>query len=232
MLPILDTDTPRRPLPLVTISLICLNCIAFLYQLHNAGPGLLIGLHNADAGVTFLHWGLVPRDIPGSWISTVSYSFLHLHPLHLASNMLFLWVFAPMVEHRAGPLALTTLYLATAAAAAAAHVAAFPESHQPLAGASGAVSGVLAACLLTSPTNRIRCVTPALTYVHPRTVWILAVWFALLFAQALLYLQLDGTQAASMPAHLGGAAAGLLIAATARFITGRPVIPTDPHQLS
>ena len=231
MIPLLDTDTPRRPPPLVTLSLILLNCVVFLYQIRTGGPGLLIGSHGHAAAQTFLLWGLAPSEIPTSLTTVFSYSFLHLHPLHLASNMLFLWVFAPMIEHRAGPLPLLALYLTTAAAAAATHILAYPNSIQPLAGASGAVSGVLAACLLTAPNNRIRCLTPALTTVYPRTLWILAVWFALLLAQALLYLQLDGTQAASMPAHLGGTASGVLIAATARFITGRPVIPTDPRWL-
>jgi membrane associated rhomboid family serine protease len=82
--------------------------------------------------------------------------FLHGGLLHLAGNMLFLWIYGDNVEHRLGPLKFTGWYLVTGIAATLFHAVFFLSSDVPLVGASGAISGVLGFYFVWFPRNTVR----------------------------------------------------------------------------
>jgi membrane associated rhomboid family serine protease len=155
MIPFKD-DVPSESLPYITVGLIGLNVLAFLYQV-SIGMG---GDPRAAEAIVF-EFGATPCrltgacSVPGEFpnpIATVFTSmFLHGGLLHVGGNMLYLWIFGDSVEDTLGHGRYLALYLAAGVAAAAAQVAVHPRSSVPMIGASGAVSGVLGAYLLLFP---------------------------------------------------------------------------------
>jgi len=145
---------------------------------------------------------LVPADA-----TFITYAFLHLDFLHLASNMLFLWVFGDNVEDALGHFRFLLFYLLCAAAGALVHGLVQPASEAPLIGASGAVSGVVAAYFLLHPKVRVwvlvffRIPLP-LPAVIPLAFWI---------AQQFFMLAVDRDGGVSWGAHVGGILAGALL---------------------
>ena len=211
MLPIRDTESETL-LPTLTVSaLYALAVLTFLHQLHVSGPGLLTGGHSQDATSLFLQWGFVPAA--PAWTALLSYPFVHTSTLHLAANLLVLWVFGPPLERRAGPAAFAVLYIASAAAAAAVHLLHDPSSPNPLVGASGAASGVLGAYALACPTNRIAVITALRTTHQAPALLLIAAWIIWQLAQPLI----GAPAAAALPAHAGGLAAGIALTAAVRL---------------
>lgn len=137
----------------------------------------------------------------------ITYAFLHLDFWHLASNMLFLWVFGDNVEDALGHSRYLLFYILCAVAGAMMHGIAMPQSQGPLIGASGAISGVVAAYFLLHPKVRVwvlvfmRIPVPLPAYI-PLALWI-AQQFVLMFIS-----QFDEV---SWAAHVGGILAGLCL---------------------
>lgn len=150
---------------------------------------------------------LVPQDA-----TYVTYAFLHGDFMHLATNMLFLWVFGDNVEDALGHLRFLVFYLLCAAAGALAHGLLQPASEAPLIGASGAISGVVAAYFLLHPKVRVwvlvlfRIPLP-LPAVIPLAFWI---------AQQFYMLVVDGDSGVSWGAHVGGIIAGMVLVVVLR----------------
>ena len=245
MFPFSDAGARQRSLAPVTVGLIGLNCLVFLYELQTGGFGVLTGGGSFDISVFFYKWGFIPSELAEgrnyqfhftgvdisspvpTWATIFSSMFIHGGFLHLAGNMLFLWVFGTSMEHHQGPLRFLLLYLATGAAATLSHLAIDPQSQTPLIGASGAVSGVLGAYLLTFPYNRIRAliVMVLITVIEVRAVWLLGGWFIWQLFQGLTSLGLSSTVSVAFFAHVGGFVAGILAVAAARVIARRPLLP-------
>ena len=245
MFPFSDAGAGSRGLPAVTVGLIGLNCLVFLYELRIGGFGVLTGGGSLDINLFFYKWGFIPSEIwegrdyqllqggfdiaspIPTWATVFSSMFIHGGFLHLASNMLFLWVFGNSMERGLGPVRLLLLYLATGVVAVFSHLAVDPVSQVPLIGASGAVSGVLGAYLLTYPYNRIRAliVLVLITVIEVPAVWLLGGWFAWQLFQGLTSLGLSHTVSVAFFAHVGGFAAGALAIAGARALARRPVLP-------
>ena len=245
MFPFLDAGARRRSLPPVTVGLIGLNLLVFLYELQVGGLGVLTGGGGFDVNVFFLKWGFIPSELAEgrdyqllitgvdisspvpTWATILSSMFIHGGFLHLASNMLFLWVFGSTVEHGLGPVRFLLLYLATGVVATLSHLAVDPSSQVPLIGASGAVSGVLGAYLMTYPYNRIRAliVMILITVIEVPAIWLLGAWFVWQLFQGLTSLGLSNAVSVAFFAHVGGFAAGVLVIAIARVFMRRPVLP-------
>ena len=144
--------------------------------------------------------------VPENW-TYVTYAFLHGNFWHLATNMLFLWVFGDNVEDAMGHIRFLIFYLLCAAGAAWFHGFLLPQSQGPLVGASGAISGVVAAYFFLHPKVRIwvlvlwRIPLPLPAYI-PLIFWILQQFYMLAVDQ-------DGD--VSWAAHVGGIVAGLLL---------------------
>src|SRR5207302_1285274 len=113
LIPIHD-DNPTRGFSYVTVGIIALNVLVFLTEPHfgrGADPVLAEYLYR---------WGLVPWEITHGhqlsltgclgacftnknvYLPLVTSMFLHAGPLHLAGNMLFLWVFGNNIEDTLG----------------------------------------------------------------------------------------------------------------------------------
>ncbi len=211
MIPLRDIN-PTERFAIVTFVLIVLNCAVFLYEL-TLGP---------TGGEEFLlSFALVPKRLfyPGTVTGAVPVAvtlftsmFLHGGVLHIAGNMLYLWIFGNNVEDVTGRLRYIIFYLICGLCAAGAHAFMNRSSLTPMIGASGAISGVLGAYLLLFP--RARVVTLVLFGFYIRTVEvpamiILGFWFALQFLNALLTS--GSGEGVAWYAHVAGFVAGMLM---------------------
>jgi rhomboid family protein len=159
----LKDDAPSLTAPVVTVGLIILNAVVFLYQISLEVGGAAEG---ARAGQAFvLEFGLVPcrltglchpaMDLPSPALTIFTSMFMHGGLFHIAGNMLYLWIFGNNVEDTLGHGRFLAFYLASGVAAALTQTAVGPGSSVPMVGASGAISGVLGAYLLLFPHARV-----------------------------------------------------------------------------
>jgi rhomboid family protein len=158
----LKDDTPSDSAPVVTVALIVLNALFFVYQISlEAG-----GADGARAGQAFIEeFGLVPcrltgacrvgPELPSPVLTIFTSMFMHGGLFHIGGNMLYLWIFGNNVEDTLGHGRYLLFYLLSGVAAALAQTAVGPSSMVPMVGASGAVSGVLGAYLLLFPHARV-----------------------------------------------------------------------------
>ncbi len=207
MFPIRDHNPSRRA-PVVCYALIAANVLIFL------GYWLTIPTERGLA-IFFYTWGLVPDFVVrGFQPQTVLTSmFLHGGWLHIAGNMLFLWVFGDNLEDEMGHLPFLGFYLASGVAAAGLQIAADPGSQVPMVGASGAIAGVLGAYLLMFPKAKVDVLFVFVIFfkIIPIRAWIvLGIWFALQVANGAV-TPTDGGGVAYW-AHAGGFVAGVVLA--------------------
>jgi membrane associated rhomboid family serine protease len=206
MLPLRDHN-PSSATPFVTYGLIAANVLIFLSYLPL--------FENERALMRFfLEWGVVPARLGAGegWQSLITSQFLHGGWLHLAGNMLFLWIFGNNMEEEWGHLRFLGFYLVCGAAAAVLQYAAAPASFVPMVGASGAIAGVLGGYLLMFPRARVDVLFFFLVFfrIFALPAWVmLGVWFALQVAGGVLSVADQGGVA--YWAHAGGFAAGLIL---------------------
>jgi membrane associated rhomboid family serine protease len=143
--------------------------------------------------------------------------FLHGGWAHLISNMLALYIFGDNVEDRMGSFRYLLFYLLCGLVAAFVHIGFNPNSSMPTIGASGAISGVLAAYVLFFPTARVITLVPLFFlpwFIEIPAMIYLGMWF---FSQLLngLFTVVSGVQAfggVAWWAHIGGFLAGMIVA--------------------
>jgi membrane associated rhomboid family serine protease len=139
--------------------------------------------------------------------------FLHAGFMHLAGNMLFLWIYGDNVEHRLGSVRFLAAYLATGVAATAFHTAFSLDSALPVVGASGAISGVLGFYFVWFPHNRVRVwvfLFPFIMNVFKfRARLVLGVYLFIDNVMPFLIAQGTGGGGVAYGAHIGGFVAGL-----------------------
>jgi membrane associated rhomboid family serine protease len=203
MIPVRDV-IPSRTFPGVTIAIIVLNGLAFLYEL---------GLPSRELSVFLETWGFVPASFfPPAIVSSM---FLHGGTAHLAGNMLFLWIFGDNVEDRMGHGRFVVFYLLAGIIAALAHAWSDPMSAVPTVGASGAIAGVMGAYFVLYPHSRILTwVPPIFLFEVPATVF-LGLWFLLQLVSgvSLSVMPAGGTMTGGIAfwAHVAGFAAGAVL---------------------
>ena len=148
MFPIRDHN-PSGQTPFVTYALVAINILVFL--------GYFTTLSEWQLGDFFMTWGLIPaRFMSGDgWETLLTSMFLHGGWMHLAGNMLFLWIFGDNLEEEMGHLGFLLFYLACGAAAGLAQVLPDPGSPVPMVGASGAIAGVMGGYLLLFPKAKV-----------------------------------------------------------------------------
>ncbi len=134
----------------------------------------------------FIEWGIVPARITtGSGYETFFTSmFLHGGFLHIAGNMLFLWIFGDNMEDEMGHVGFLMFYMAAGLAAGLIHVISAPYSGVPTVGASGAIAGVMGGYLLLFPKARvdILIILIIIFRVFPIPAWLmLGLWFGMQF---------------------------------------------------
>jgi membrane associated rhomboid family serine protease len=197
----------------VVLALIALNVLLFLVSGPLRGDEALM--------ITATGFGVVPSELldltrlPPSELNPVAepitlltYMFLHGGWLHLIGNMAFLWVFADNIEDAFGHFGFALFYILCGVGAALAHVTMAPDSHQPLIGASGAMSGVLAAYLLLYPHARVWILLFMRIPLKIPAWIVLGSWIIFQFVS--LGLEQPEEQAVAWWAHIGGFATGLL----------------------
>ncbi len=202
--------------PVVTWGLIAANIVVFiLFQ--GAGLGDAI---NASA----YSYGLIPsvffdlKDLtPGLQVvpdgaTIVTYAFMHGDMMHLAGNMLFLWVFGDNVEDCMGHFRFLVFYLACAAAGGLAYMLANFGSDVPLVGASGAVAGIVAAYLMLHPKVKIWVLAVGRIPLRLSAQWVLGAWVAYQIGNAVF----SQTGNVAWSAHIGGLIAGALLVVVLR----------------
>ena len=211
MLPLTDHN-PRRTVPVVTWTLIALNIVAFLWEL-SLGEQLQRALYDI---------AFIPRRfwIPGYWyadtVMTFASMFLHGGFLHIASNMLYLFIFGDNIEDRLGHTRYVIFYFLCGLAATWAHAFFNPLSTVPAIGASGAIAGVLGGYLILFPHARVTTVIPffIITVRELPAVVVLGLWFVLQLFSGVGSLGVRDAQdmgGVAYFAHIGGFVAGMIL---------------------
>ena len=168
MFPVSDV-IPSRTTPFVTVGLIVLNALVFLYELQLPRAELQL--------FTFLS-GVVPARFDP--LTLVTSMFVHGGWLHLLGNMLYLWIFGDNVEDRLGHFGFVIFYLACGTAAALGQMAVSLDSTVPMVGASGAIAGVMGAYLVLYPHSRVLTIVFLLFFmdmVEIPAIFFLGIWF-------------------------------------------------------
>jgi len=214
-IPLKDSN-PSRSYPFVNISLIVANVAVFLYQ---------FTLPPYEFKMFFLSNATVPARIPSFFAGHLGWEaaffplftsmFLHAGLLHLAGNMLFLWIFGDNVEDFFGHLTYLFFYAVCGLGAGLLHVLFNLDSAVPALGASGAISGVMGAYMLLYPRERI--LTLVFIFLVPiPAVFILGYWFLLQFLSGINALGASVSGGVAVWAHVGGFVLGMFLTALAR----------------
>ena len=223
MIPLRHTH-PQRTTPIVNRTLVAANVVFFIGQ-------LLMGRRTEAVIQTF---GYIPDrllrpDLYGyaSWevsVTLVSSLFLHGGFVHLAGNMIYLWVFGGAVEDAIGSHRYLLFFIACGAVGSLAHTLLYPTSTIPSVGASGSIAGVLGAFLVLRPHATIITAFPLVVYwamAEIRAVLFLPVWFLMQFLNGFFALAAAaGTQeiagGVAWWAHVGGFVFGAVTALALR----------------
>ncbi|MEW6349216.1 MAG: rhomboid family intramembrane serine protease [Thermodesulfobacteriota bacterium] len=200
---------PSGGIPYVTVGLIVVNALVFLGEITASRPGEL-----------FMRYGLTPGEFVSSWrtggilshalLPLFTNIFMHAGWMHIAVNMLYLWIFGDNVEDRLGHAEFLVFYLISGIMASLAHVIAAPGSGIPLVGASGAISGVLAAYVICFPRARVW----VLVFFRPveiRAAWFMGIWFAIQLVLGVFGAKAGSGGGVAYMAHIGGFVIGLIL---------------------
>lgn len=212
MIPLRD-ENPTRSFPIVTLVLITINILVFVYEL-SLGPQLLREKIYLYAAVPY---SLLHPQNPRIVLTLFSSLFFHASILHVAGNMLYLWVFGNNIEDRLGKIRFVFFYFACGIIATLGHTLINPDSRLPLVGASGAVSGVLGAYLLLYPQAKVLVLLPLIFFwsvVKVRASLFLIFWIIMQFFAGTVTLgQLDtsGKGGVAWFAHIFGFFAGMVL---------------------
>ncbi len=206
MFPIRDHN-PSGSTPYVTWALIALNVVVFLsyWQLFSDERAL---------SLFFRDWAMIPALVTarGEYAGLFTSMFLHGGLIHLAGNMLFLWIFGDNLEDRMGHLPFLAFYLASGLAAGATQVMGAPGSMVPTVGASGAIAGVMGGYMLLFPRARVDILIIIIFFVRIITIpaaLVLLLWFAI---QVVAGLGSDPDMGGvAYWAHAGGFVAGIIL---------------------
>jgi membrane associated rhomboid family serine protease len=212
----LKDNNPSRSYPVVNISLILANIAVFLYQFTLPPTAFkAFVLTNATVPARFPAFLGGHIGFEAAFLPLFTSMFLHSGFLHIAGNMLFLWIFGDNVEDFFGHLPYLFFYLICGIGAGILHVFFNISSSLPALGASGAISGVMGAYMLLYPRQRI--LTLVFIFVVPiPAVLILGCWFLLQFLEGINTLGASATGGVAVWAHVGGFLLGMLITAVVR----------------
>lgn len=198
----------------MTVLLVVCNTLVFIYQ-WGLGP---------ESGERFIRsFALIPARmfhaqaagdgaVPVA-VTVFTSMFLHGGFLHVAGNMLYLWIFGNNVEDAMGRMRFVFFYTLCGFLAAFSHALTNTSSPVPMIGASGAVSGVLGAYLLLYPRARVLTLVPVFYFIRIieiPAVFVLGFWLVLQFLSVLMSAGSGGGGIAWF-AHIGGFIAGLVL---------------------
>jgi membrane associated rhomboid family serine protease len=230
----LKDDIPTRRFPVLTVAIIAICCAVYFlferglwdlgetgnervfeygaipYEVANPGDECEgIDLCEGQPGVT----GEASDQAPW-WITLFTSMFMHGSFLHLAGNMLFLWIFGNNIEDSMGRVRFVVFYLLGGLAALGLQIVTDPDSTIPTVGASGAIAAVLGAYALLYPRARVITVIFIViffTVVQLPALVVLGFWFILQLFPAFSEPMGEGGGGVAYFAHVGGFVFGLLV---------------------
>lgn len=181
MIPLHDEHSCVK-VPAVTIGLLVLTVVVFLYQL-SVSPELATSLFQTF-GFIPARWfaalqGEAGEEISRAMASLMTNLFLHAGWLHLITNLVYLWTFSRKVEDVLGRSRFLAFYILCGMGAVIGYACVHPTSVIPMVGASSAISGVLGAYLLLAPRARILLLMPGYGLVKVSAWMVLVGWFGL-----------------------------------------------------
>jgi len=220
---------PSGTVPVVTMVLIALNCLAFFVELQQGqglddfirGYGLTprrVFASTAPDPAPPVVWPWAPEErqvysVP-VWLTFFTSMFLHGGWMHLLGNMWYLWIFGDNVEDRMGHFRFLLFYLLCGLAAALAQTVVNSGSNVPMVGASGAIAGVLGAYLIAFPYARVSTLIFLgffITVVQMPAFVVLGFWFLLQFFSGMGAMTLAETGGVAWWAHIGGFVVGMAL---------------------
>jgi membrane associated rhomboid family serine protease len=232
VLPLKD-DVPTQSFPLVTVALIGVNLLVFLYEF---ALGLAPGAHpavRAEAERAYqafiFEFGLIPCRIggdcpasletllagaPAPWLTVFTSMFVHGGLFHVGGNMLYLWIFGNNVEDSMGKGRFLVFYLVCGVAAAIAQYLTDTASPVPMVGASGAVSGALGAYLIMFPGARVWTLMGfgfIWRFVPVPAVIVLGFWIVVQVINGVFTFGRGEPGGVAFLAHVGGFVAGMAL---------------------
>lgn len=204
MIPLRDTQ-PSRSTPVVTVAIIAVNVLLFLYQ---------VSLDRFSLNHFIMEYGVVPDRLHYS--SLLTSMFLHGGWMHLIGNMWFLWIFGDNVEDILGHGKYLVFYLLAGVVAALAQVLFSLGSRVPMVGASGAIAGVMGAYMIKFPHSRILTLIPVIVFfttVEVPAFFMLLYWFAIQFFSGVGSIAYSNASQGGVAflAHVGGFVAGIIL---------------------
>ena len=203
LIPVSD-DVRARSFPVVNVSIIVACILVFFYEI-TLGPIQLERFFNDYAVVPAAldNWVQHPHGlrVPSTIITA---AFLHGGWLHLAGNMIYLWVFGDNVEDALGHVLYLAFYLVSAVGAVILQVTFSRDSTVPMLGASGAIAGVLGGYLILYP--RVRVDVLFFPFVIPiQAFWLIIGWFVLQLISGVLTVgDTSAGSGVAFWAHVGG----------------------------
>jgi membrane associated rhomboid family serine protease len=231
VIPISDDPGPRRRFPFVNYALILINIAVFIAELaygdcfqaaYSVVPYAIT--HGQSLAISGCPYG-EPSPV---YVTLITAMFLHANLLHIAGNMLYLWIFGDNVEDRLGHFWYLIFYLFCGLVANATQIFADPNSQLLNLGASGAIAGVLGAYLVFYPGARVRTLIYfgfffAVTRLSAFIV--IGLWFILQLVNSFASLNPGDVSSGGVAyfAHVGGFVAGLIIALLVRPFTRIPM---------
>jgi membrane associated rhomboid family serine protease len=202
MIPLRDV-IPSRTTPYITVTIILLNAIAWVYEL--SVPGELLPV--------FLQvYGVVPARLHA--LTLVTSMFLHGSWMHVIGNMWYLWIFGDNVEDRVGHGRFIVFYLLCGIAASLGQILIDPESTLPTIGASGAIAGVMGGYFVLYPRSRVLTLIPLVIFwevIEVPAIMLLGFWFLmqLFSAGAIAVTASTGGGGVAFMAHVAGFLCGV-----------------------
>ena len=208
MIPLKD-DNPTSSKPVVTYFIIGLCVLIFFIQLNT---------QSYKTGQLFYSFGLIPSVLMGhnqlpidlyavpAWLTIFSSMFMHGGFMHLAGNMLYMWIFADNIEDSLGPRKFIIFYILAGIGAAMTQVMMDTHSQIPMVGASGAIGGILGAYLVNHPNAKVLVLIPFGFFsqlIKIRALYVLGFWFVLQF--------ISSGGGVAYAAHIGGFVSGMIL---------------------
>lgn len=241
MLPIGDQGDEQGGLPIVNIALIVINVLVFvLLQLPNDAFTMAFSAIPLEITTGKDLVGPTPIQLPDGtvetliqakgpdpiWLTLFTSMFMHGGWAHLGGNMLFLFIFGDNVERRLGSLMYIAFYLVCGVLASAAQIFTDVNSIIPSLGASGAISGVLAAYLVYFPQNKVRVLVGFRYVTEVPALMMIGLWALLQFISGIGSITASAqTGGVAYWAHIGGFVAGLVLAFVLRAFGRGPTRP-------
>jgi membrane associated rhomboid family serine protease len=200
MIPLRDV-IPSRTTPYITLTIIALNALAWLFE---------VSLPHEQLNEFLTVYGVVPAYF--SPPTLVTSMFLHGSWSHVIGNMWYLWIFGDNVEDRVGHGRFIVFYLLCGIAAALGQIALDPLSTLPMVGASGAIAGVMGAYFVLYPRSRVLTLVALLFFweiIELPAITLLGFWFVMqLFSAGAIAATAGTGGGVAFAAHVAGFASG------------------------